>query len=313
MFSIVIPTWNNLEYLKLCIDSIRRHSMYDHEILIHVNEGSDGTLEWVKKSGLKFTYSERNLGVCLSTNIISALASRDWLLYLNDDMICCPGWDAALVTAAESKKTDLALFFSRLIEPMDTGNPLVLVDNFGQKPEEFDEGRMLERYDKNKKADMWGMGSQPTLVRRKWWHAVGGYSIEFSPGMSSDDDLLMKFWVLGCRDYHLIDASRVYHFACRSTGRVRRNRGGRAFVMKWGITQASFKKDYLRKWNGENAGLQSFPAGGTKSKLKRLAYSMSGYPLDDLRLWDASPGKGLTTEDGTPHFARTDVPDQNDP
>ena len=36
-FSIVIPTLNNLDYLELCIKSIRKNSSYDHEIIVHNN------------------------------------------------------------------------------------------------------------------------------------------------------------------------------------------------------------------------------------------------------------------------------------
>ena len=43
MLSILIPTWNNLPYLKLAVDSIRRHSACSHQIIVHVNDGSDGT------------------------------------------------------------------------------------------------------------------------------------------------------------------------------------------------------------------------------------------------------------------------------
>ena len=49
LFSILIPTWNNLKFLQLCVESIRKNSTYEHEILIHINDGSDGTLEWVKE------------------------------------------------------------------------------------------------------------------------------------------------------------------------------------------------------------------------------------------------------------------------
>ena len=34
MFSIIIPTFNNLDYLKLCIKSIRQNSKYSHQILL---------------------------------------------------------------------------------------------------------------------------------------------------------------------------------------------------------------------------------------------------------------------------------------
>jgi len=54
MFSIVIPTWNNLDYLKLCIESLQKYSKFDHEILVHVNDGSDGTLDWLVSKGIKY-------------------------------------------------------------------------------------------------------------------------------------------------------------------------------------------------------------------------------------------------------------------
>ena len=50
MISIVIPTYNNLDYLKLCLKSLKKNSSFNHEIIIHINEGSDGTLEFVKNS-----------------------------------------------------------------------------------------------------------------------------------------------------------------------------------------------------------------------------------------------------------------------
>ncbi len=52
MISIVIPTYNNLDYLKLCLNSIKKNSKYSHEIKLHINDGSDGTLEFAKKNKL---------------------------------------------------------------------------------------------------------------------------------------------------------------------------------------------------------------------------------------------------------------------
>ena len=41
MFSVIIPTYNNLEYLKLCVKSIKKNSQLDHELIFHINDGSD--------------------------------------------------------------------------------------------------------------------------------------------------------------------------------------------------------------------------------------------------------------------------------
>ena len=66
--SILIPTFNNLSYLKFFLNSLKKNSLLDHEVIIHVNDGSDGTLDFVKKNNLKFTYSKENIGLCTSMN-----------------------------------------------------------------------------------------------------------------------------------------------------------------------------------------------------------------------------------------------------
>ena len=43
-FTIIIPTVNNFEYLKLCINSIKKNSSYEHQLIIHIN-GVDLTTE----------------------------------------------------------------------------------------------------------------------------------------------------------------------------------------------------------------------------------------------------------------------------
>jgi GT2 family glycosyltransferase len=295
MFSILIPTWNNLDYLKLAVASIRRHSSREHEIIVHVNggENDDGTLDWVRSEGLLYTFARANVGVCMSVNYLAARASREWLLYMNDDMVCCPGWDEALIKAIASTPTRLAMFFSQLIEPIG-GNPLIIHRDFGRTPAEFDEAGLLAGYRDEPRGDTLGRPSQPTLVHRDWWQIVGGYSIEFGPGMSSDDDLLMKFWVAGCRHFCIVDDSRVYHFAQRSTKRVRRNQGSREFVLKWGITQNEFKRDYLARcaeWAANGAAGPGLPHATLTGRLKRAGYGWRDYPLGDLDAWEPAPGK----------------------
>ena len=55
MISIIIPTYNNLDYLKLCLKSLKKNSTFKHEIIIHINDGSDGTLNFVKSNKNKIS------------------------------------------------------------------------------------------------------------------------------------------------------------------------------------------------------------------------------------------------------------------
>jgi len=82
LFSILIPSWNNLEMLKLCIESIRKNSSFTHQIIIHVNEGADGSLEWLKTQEFSYSLSSENVGVCYAMNAMASLARTEYLLYI---------------------------------------------------------------------------------------------------------------------------------------------------------------------------------------------------------------------------------------
>jgi hypothetical protein len=70
--------------------------------------------------------------------------------------------------------------------------------------------------------------------------------------MSSDNDFSMKLWHAGCRHFIGVGDSLAYHFQCKSTGKVVKNDGRRQFLDKWGMTQSSFDRYYLRR--GQLAG-----------------------------------------------------------
>ena len=94
MFSIIIPTFNNIEYLKKCIESIKKNSFYDsHEIIPHVNEGTDGTTEYLKSINIEFSYTNYNSGICIGMNMAAKKANTNYILYAHDDFYFCPKWD----------------------------------------------------------------------------------------------------------------------------------------------------------------------------------------------------------------------------
>ena len=60
-FSIIVPTLNNLDYLKILISSIEKNSTFDHEIIIHVNENLDDTIEFLKQKKLNIRIQKQIL------------------------------------------------------------------------------------------------------------------------------------------------------------------------------------------------------------------------------------------------------------
>ena len=247
MFSVVIPTWNNLALLQLCLRSLERFTTLPFEVVLHVNDGSDGTLEWVRAQGIRHTHSVENIGICHALNQAVPLSTFPYVVYFNDDMVCCPGWDTALKAHIDALGTDAFMLSGTMIEPRASGNPCVIVRDYGDGPETFREQALLEELPRLRKVDWYGATWPPTVIHRDWWNKVGGYSIEFSPGMSSDNDFSMKMWTAGCRIFLGVGNSLVYHFMSRSTGKVVRNDGRRQFLEKWGMTQSTFDRHYLRR------------------------------------------------------------------
>jgi GT2 family glycosyltransferase len=247
MFSIIIPSWNNLDLLKLCVESIRKNSVYQHQVIIHINDGSDGSLEWAKAQQIDYTHSDSNVGICVAVNQATTLVKNDYVVYMNDDMYVCPGWDKHIVDEINTLGTDCFMLSSTMIEPRETANPCVVVKDYGTDVNSFREKELLEQFESIEKADWCGSTWPPTIVSRKYWMITGGYSIEFSPGMSSDDDFSMKMWKAGCRIFKGVGKSKVYHFQTKSTSRIKKNNGRRQFLYKWGINQSTFHHLFIRR------------------------------------------------------------------
>ena len=92
--SILIATLNNINYLKILINSIIKNSNFDHEIVVHVNENSDNTIDFLKDKNIKYTFSNHNIGLCSSINKAYKLSTNNYLLYCHDDMYFLPNWDS---------------------------------------------------------------------------------------------------------------------------------------------------------------------------------------------------------------------------
>jgi GT2 family glycosyltransferase len=251
----MIPTWNNLEYLKLCVASIRAHSRFQHQLLVHINEGSDGSLAWVQSQGdVAYTYSESNIGICHALNQLAALANTPYIAYFNDDMYALPDWDLALWKEIQALDHDYFFLSATMLEPFDSKNAAVISNQFfGTSHAQFDKEGLLNSYMQAKKSDWSGATWPPNVVSKRLWDAVGGYSEAFSPGLYSDPDFSMKLWQQGVRFFKGVAASRVYHFGSKSLKRIVLNDGRTTFMKKWGISPGFFDKYYLKKgaeWKG---------------------------------------------------------------
>ncbi|MGB1119991.1 MAG: glycosyltransferase family 2 protein [Chitinophagales bacterium] len=245
-FSILIPTWNNIDYLKLCISSIKRNSSLEIQLIVIINEGNDGTIEWLEEQrDIDYIVSKENIGICYALNIARSLIKSEYIVYMNDDMYVLPNWDTELDQEINTISHKSFMLSSTMIEPFDTGNPCVVVKSYGETVDEFDEQKLLKEYHALTTQDWNGSTWPPNLIHKDLWDLVGGMSIEFSPGMYSDPDLSRKLYESGVRHFKGLGKSLVYHFGSKSTKKLKKSRGRELFLLKWGITSNVFMKKIL--------------------------------------------------------------------
>jgi len=244
MFSIIIPTFNNLNFLKVCLSSLKKNSSLNNEIIIHSNSNEDGTLDFIKENNFKYTHTNSNIGLCSAVNLAAKKVTTNYILYAHDDMYFLPGWDLAL--KKEVKNIGHNFFYIHAAEIGINGAHIKF--DCGSNYENFDEKKLLNNYKNFYLEDYNANHLSPHLIHRDLWNKVLGFSEEFNPGDGSDPDLVLKLWNEGVRYFKCLGNFKVYHFGSVTTRKkksLKLNKGTNIFIKKWGLSPLIIRKYYL--------------------------------------------------------------------
>ena len=242
--SIIIPTFNNLDYLKFFLRSLKINSTFDHEIILHINDGSDGTLKYALENNIKHTYSKTNIGLCSSMNKAYSLTTTDHILYAHDDMYFCKNWDIFLIDEI-NKQNNNQYYLSGT--NVSTRHGLINF-NCGLTYLDFDEKKFHDFCSQDQTPDLQSSHWAPHLIHKELWDKIGGFSEEFNPGDGSDPDFCMKLWLNDVRIFKGVSKFKVYHFNSITTrnSKIVLNNGTKTFLSKYGFNPKFFRKHYLK-------------------------------------------------------------------
>lgn len=133
-FSIVIPVYNVENYIGKCLESIKKQTFKDYEIIV-VDDGSDdNSMKIVKKYDTKIINSS-HVGVSEARNIGAKQAKGEYLIFLDSDDY----WDKDLLkelTKSMDNKPDLIRFQARTVNDegiMDEYNEIEFYDKTGEE------------------------------------------------------------------------------------------------------------------------------------------------------------------------------------
>ncbi|MBI3658823.1 MAG: glycosyltransferase family 2 protein [Acidobacteria bacterium] len=312
--SVIVTTYRAVSYLRCCIDSlIRSLSPEKFEVVIYGDGGgaqSEQEIEIcrtkLRVAGIDCTtrYNADNLGICPALNRAVAMASGDWLLFINDDMVFPKTW----VARVEPLLVPGRVLSLVAIEPSLPGRRpagCFYSANLGLHPTTFDFAR-LDRFQEALSPTPLTVGvNYPFCVEKKLFVQVGAVDEQF-PGPYHDPDLFLRFSLIGaalvrspwCALYHFSGVSLRFSevavgAALMTTGRQslewirKENQGRRIFIEKWGVKPKARFGDLPRvqvkaPWNQRSpTGWESFMRQwnlyweGVRGRLREFRYRSS--------------------------------------
>ena len=264
LISFIIPSRNNLKYLKQAYESIRKNTLYPHEICIADDASTDGTMEqvlvWMKRDKnikLHINKGPERLGhTILYDTLVNEYATHERIMIFHADMYLCPHADEEIDKYLEPGKV---VSLTRIEPPLHPEGPEKIIEDFGIEPEEFKEKKLLkyvEEFRKGKNGrDITNGIFAPWAIYKEDFQEINGHDPLYAPQSKEDSDIFNRFKLQG---YEFIQTWRgfVYHMTSRGSrfkDGAMRNPAGQVFMKgressEWLTQNLKSTRNFIRKW-----------------------------------------------------------------
>lgn len=249
--SIVIPTYNQLAYLKQCIDSIFEHTDVPYEIIVIDNGSTDGTAEYLAsmRGQIRYRLMDRNYGFAGAVNRGMMMAKGQTIVLLNNDAVVTEGWlENMLYCLSSDERIGLVGPVSNYIsgeQQIETG--------YGTIEEMHAFAAEFNRSDAAKWQPVDRLAGFCLLLRRELWERTGYLDEGYLLGNYEDDDYMIRVRLQGSRLIIARDTF-VHHFGSVSMKALGgeyaavNERNASYYAAKWGspgslieMTTASYR------------------------------------------------------------------------
>lgn len=246
--TIVVLAHNQLDYTRLCLESLRRHTRIPHELLIVDNASQDGTPEFLRSlEGLHVLTNPENLGYARACNQGIAAARGRHVVLLNNDTIVTHGWLEGLLGELESAPEVGMVGPVSNYAPSEQMLPEAPYTRFEGTRQLLDlqslhrlaHERTVGRKGTSRSVNQ--LGGFCMVIRREVIERIGGLDDRFGIGFFEDTDYAYRAQLAGF-ELRVREDVFVHHFGSRTfqgakldVERLLRENGA-AFKEKWGVS-----------------------------------------------------------------------------
>lgn len=194
LVSIIILTFNALEYTKICVRSIQNHTSYPYEIIFVDNASTDGTVEYLqelveKNPGYKLIRNPENKGFAAGNNQGAAAANGEYILLLNNDVIVSDDWLDSMV---ESLKKDNRIGMVGPITNYISGRQALKEIPYNNETGFYSFAKQIREYNRGKLTPRRRIAGFAILMKKNLYLEIGGLDETFGIGNFEDDDLCVR-------------------------------------------------------------------------------------------------------------------------
>ena len=244
--SIVILTFNELEYTKQCVESIRKNTPQHHEIVFVDNGSKDGTVKWLRtilkeNANYKLIENAENKGFAAGCNQGIQSATHDHILLINNDVVVTEGWLSGMMECLDSAP-DIGI-----VGPMTnhiSGVQKVPEVGYASIGDLGAFARDFRKRNRHRRVASRRVVGFCMLFRRQLIKEIGLLDESFGSGNFEDDDFCLRASLAGYRNV-IAGEVFIHHY------------GSRTFIgnrIDYGSSLSGNRKVFAEKWSGKDAG-----------------------------------------------------------
>jgi len=230
---IIVVTWNKLDYIRQCVESILRYTEAPCRLIIVDNASDEDTrrylaaLEGSGAVAIRLIQNDANVGPGKARNIALRHLDAEYVCFIDSDVVVTPGWLANMIAVARSS-TEIGM-----VNPSS--------NNYNQVPPAgmsfYDYARTLAPL-KQEYLEVGHCISFCMLIKAEVAERIGPLDEGYILALYEDTDYSMKATSAGYRCV-IARGAYVWHYGHGSTSRVKKmdeiaEKNRKRFYQKWG-------------------------------------------------------------------------------